>query len=115
MIQDLETTKSREVLSRFEDVILVPQTRFYTAIEQKDGSSTGETGGGYQKATAAKNINFMVVHKAAVIQFPKHIAPKVVTPDQNPDADAWKFGYRQVGIADVYENKLAGIYLHHGA
>ena len=31
---------------------------------------------------------------------------------RNPDADAWKFGYRTVGIADVYENKLAGIYCH---
>lgn len=24
-------------------------------------------------------------------------------------------GYRNVGIADVYENKVAGIYLHHKA
>lgn len=115
MVQDLDTTKSKEVMSRFASVTLVPQTRFYTAIEQQDGKSTGEEGGSYKKATTGKDINFMIIHRPALIQFPKHIAPKVVTPEQNPDADAWKFGYRHVGIAEVYDNKKAGIYLHYKA
>lgn len=115
MIQDLDTTKSREVLNRFASVTDVPQTRFYTAIEQLDGTSTGETAGGYKKATGAAEINFMIIHKPAVIQFEKHVAPKIITPEQNQDADAYKFGYRNVGIADAYENKVAGIYLHNKA
>lgn len=57
----------------------------------------------------------MVIHKPAVIQFQKHVAPKFISPDQNQTADAWKYGYRNVGIADAYENKVAGIYLHHKA
>lgn len=114
LVQDLDTTKSKEVLADLT-VVRVPQTRFYTAIDQKDGSSEGETGGGYAKATGAKNINFMLIHKDAVIQFEKHVAPKVITPDQNQNSDAWKFGYRNVGIADVYDNKVAGIYLHKSA
>ncbi len=113
MVEDMDTNKSREVMARFASVTLVPQNRFFTAIQLRDGSAEGEVEGGYQKAVGAKDINFMIVHKAAVIQFPKHIAPKVVSPEQNPDADAWKFGYRQVGVVDVYENKAAGIYLHH--
>lgn len=112
MIQDLDTTKSKEVLSRFSVVTLVPQTRFYTAIEQKSGKA-GEEAGGYQKAEGAADINFMVIHPSALIQFPKHVAPKIITPEQNQNADAYKFGYRHYGIADVYKNKLAGIYLHH--
>ena len=126
MVQDLDTTKSREVLARFAQVIAVPQTRFYTAIAQKSGkiivsgeapsqTTTDETAGGYTKASGGKDINFMIVHKSAVIQFPKHIAPKVITPEQNQTADAWKFGYRQVGVNDLYKNKLAGVYLHHKA
>ena len=115
LADDLDTTKSKEVFKRFAKVVEVPQTRFYTAIEQRDGTTSGETAGGYVKANAGKDINFMVIHKAAVIQFPKHIAPKIVTPEMNQDADAYKFGYRQVGIADVYDNKVAGIYLHHKA
>lgn len=115
MIQDLDTTKSKEILSRFATVTLVPQTRFYTAITQYDGSTAGEEKGGFAKASGAADINFMIIHKPALIQFSKHIAPKIVTPEQNQDADAYKFGYRHVAIADTYENKVAGIYLHHKA
>lgn len=126
MVQDLDTTKSREVLQNFAKTVKVPQTRFYTAIQQKSGrivttgegedaSASDETAGGYAKASTAKEINFMIIHKPAVIQFPKHVAPKIIAPDQNQTADAYKFGYRNVGIADVYKNKLAGVYLHHKA
>lgn len=111
MVQDLDTTKSKEVLSRFASITQVPQTRFYTAIKQNSGTS-GEAAGGFAKASGAVEINFMVIHKPAVIQFEKHVAPKIITPELNQDADAFKFGYRNVGIADTYENKVAGIYLH---
>lgn len=107
LVQDLDTTKSREVMANFAKVVKVPQTRFYTAIDQ-----TAAAAGGYTKNEGAKNINFMIIHKPAVIQFEKHVAPKIITPEQNQTADAYKFGYRNVGIADVYENKVAGIYLH---
>lgn len=111
-VRDLDNlSTSKEVMDKFAGVITVPQSRFYTAIDQKSGGS-GEEAGGYAKATGAANINFMIIHKPAVIQFEKHVAPKVVTPEMNQDADAWKFGYRNVGIADAYENKVAGIYLH---
>ena len=123
MIQDLDTTKSREVLQNFAKTVKVPQTRFYTAVQQKSGkmvvtgsgdsaATSDETTGGYVKAENAKDINFMIIHKPAVIQFQKHVAPKIITPEQNQTADAYKFGYRNVGIADVYKNKLAGIYCH---
>ncbi len=113
-IQDLDTTKSREVMQNFAQVRKVPQSRFYTAITQKSGK-TGEEDGGYAKAEGAQDINFMIIHRPALIQFSKHIAPKIITPDVNQSGDAYKFGYRQVAIADVYENKVAGIYLHHKA
>lgn len=112
LIQDLDTTKSKDVLSGLT-VVQVPQTRFYTAITQNDGTTDGQKGGGYTKAADAKNINFMLIQKEAVIQFEKHVAPKVITPEANQSGDAWKFGYRNVGIADAYENKVAGIYLHN--
>lgn len=113
LVRDLDTTKSREVLEQFAGVIKVPQSRFYTAIDQYDGTTSGETAGGYIKdATNGKDINFMIIHKPAVIQFEKHVVPKIITPEMNQDADAWKFGYRNVSIADVYDNKTKGVYLH---
>ena len=33
-------------------------------------------------------------------------APKIITPAENQDADAWKFGYRIYGIIRTYENNL---------
>lgn len=112
MVDDMDTTKSRRVLDLFTDIIRVPQTRMYTKIVQNDGSSSGQTEGGYAKASNAANINFLIVHKPAVIQYQKHVEPKVIRPSQNPNADAWKFGYRCVGIADAYANKRAGIFVH---
>ena len=112
MIEDMDGDASRQVLARFAGVALVPHTRFYTAIKQKTGRD-GEAAGGYEKDAGASDINFMVIHKGAVIQFEKHVAPKIIDPDQNPDADAWKFGYRNVGIAGVYQNKAAGVYVSH--
>lgn len=113
LVEDLDTTKSKKVLESFASIKKVPQSRFYTKIQQLDGKSEGQTQGGFKKADDGKNINFLIVHKPAVIQHQKHIAPKVITPEQNQSGDGWKFGYRNVGIADVYENKRAGIYLHN--
>ena len=110
MIDDLDSYKSKSVMGEFSQVVVVPQKRFYTAIKLNDGKSEGETEGGYVKAEGAADINFMVVHKAAVIQFTKHAVPKVIAPENNPDADAFKYGYRNYGLCDVYENKAAGIY-----
>lgn len=116
LVQDLDTTKSREVLARFATITDVPQTRFYTAITQYDGSTSGEEAGGYIKnSSSGKDINFLIIHKPAVIQFQKHVAPKIISPDVNQSSDGYKFGYRQVAIADAYENKVAGIYLHNKA
>lgn len=110
LVDDLDTNKSREVLKKFAEIKEVPQSRFYTQI-----SLTPNAAGGYTKtATTGKEINFMIVHPTATVQFPKHIAPKVVTPEQNQNADAYKFGYRIVGIAKVKENKVSGIYVHEG-
>lgn len=116
LVEDLDTTKSREVLARFNDLYRVPQTRFYTAIDLYDGSTSGETAGGYIKdATSGKDINFLAVSRSAICKFSKHVAPKIITPEQNQNADAWKYGYRHVLVVKVYDNKKAGVYCHHKA
>ena len=112
LVQDMDTTKSREVLSRFASITPVPQTRFYSAIELLDGKTGGEEKGGFKKASGAVELNFEIIHKPATLQFTKHAVPKIIAPAQNPDADAWKYGYRNYGLCDVYENKAAGIYVH---
>lgn len=112
MILDLDTSKSKAAVEGFAGIIRVPQSRFYSAITQRDGKSEGQTEGGYTKAEGAVKLNFMIVHKAAVIQYQKRTVPKIITPEANQSSDGWKFGYRDVGIADGYENKRSGIFVH---
>lgn len=114
-VQAVDTTKSKEVLASFSKIEKVPQSRFYTAISLKDGTTGGEEAGGFQKAEDGKEINFMIIHKAAVLQYPKHTVNKVISPEANQETDGWLFFYRAYGLAEVYENKAAGIYLHHKA
>lgn len=112
-VMALDTTKSREVLNAFSVRKKVPQSRFYTAIDLLDGKSSGEELGHYRKAEAGKDINFMIVHKPAVLKWDKHTVGSIISPDNNPDSDAYIAKYRKYGIVDVYANKRAGIYLHH--
>ena len=112
LVEDMDTTKSKEVLARFASITKVPQTRFYSAIELLDGKSSGEEKGGYKKADGGVELNFEIIHKPATLQFTKHAVPKVISPELNQDADAWKYGYRNYGLCDTYENKAAGIYVH---
>ena len=96
-------------------IIRVPQNRFYTGITLKDGKTSGQEAGGYEQATGAYAINFLIVHPSAVCKVVKHVLPRIFTPDENQKADAWKFDYRLYHDMFVYENKVKGIYLHRGA
>ena len=114
-VMALDTTKSREILNSFTVKKKVPQSRFYTAIDLLDGKSPSEEAGHYKKATEGKDINFMVVHKPAVIKFDKHTVSDIIPASANPSADADIAKYRKYGIVDVFKNKVAGIYLSHKA
>ena len=96
-------------------VIRVPQSRFYTVISLYDGTTAGQTAGGFVGATGGYKINFMIVHPSAVNKVVKHVLPRIFTPEQYQNADAWKFDYRIYHDTFVYENKTNGIYLHRGA
>lgn len=159
LVRDMDTYKSRELLSKFATIKTVPQNRFYTAIDLLSGKdSDGERKGGYKKAAAryaltkdtaldssktyytksgntytavtspavgsigtyyekvedeATDINFMIIHKPALLQHTKHNKMKVFTPDQDQEGDNYKWLYRLYGLNDVYENKRAGIACSH--
>ncbi len=108
LVDDLDTTKSKEVFKRFAGIIEVPQTRFYTDITMNSGAEAW----GFTKGTGAKDINFLAVSKSAVVQAAKMALPKVFDPDTNQSKDAWLFQYRLFHDAFAYENKVKGIYVH---
>lgn len=111
LVEDLDTTKSREVLKRFSAIIPVPQTRFYSEITLNAGGDSW----GYAKADGGAELNFLAVAKSAVVQATKLALPKIFDPDTNQKKDAWNFQYRLYHDAFVLENKAKGVYAHSKA
>jgi hypothetical protein len=91
-------------------VVVVPSGRFYTSIDL-----TADGAGGFSMTSGGKALNFMIAHPSAVMQYTKNALPKILSPEVNPDADAWVFGYRIYGMADGFPQKAAGIYFHKAA
>lgn len=109
-VEQLENYKSKAVFDAVT-VVATPQSRMYTAIDLQDGKTLGEEAGHYKKASDASEINFLLVHKPAVLKFNKHTASDIIAPAANQTADAYMQKYRKYGLVDVYENKVAGVYV----
>lgn len=83
----------------------------YIKVESPNASNIST----YYEVTevGSKDINFMVIHKPAMLQYTKHAKMKIFTPDQDQDGDFYKMLYRIYGLNDAYENKRAGIAVSH--
>lgn len=92
-------------------IVYVVPTRFYDKITLNSGASSY----GYAKAADGVDLNFMLVHTPDVMQAVKFAMPKVFTPDENQDKDMWKFQLRIYHDAYIYDNKVAGVYVHKKA
>ena len=83
----------------------------YTRVAEP---STASIASYYEVDTdGSHKLNFLIAEKSAILQFTKHRVDKAIPPEDNADADAWIFNFREYGLADVYENKTAGIYMHY--
>lgn len=100
-------------------IIKVPSNRFMTKIVLQDGTTSGQTGGGYKAASDAKTIGMLMIHPSAVLQLSKRRIARVWAPTKeeaagtdgvNPNADAWRFDFRIYHDAWSLENKVKGIY-----
>lgn len=97
---------SKHVLTRFSQIVEVPQRRFYSKIDLLSGESEQF---GYAKAAGGKAINWMVVEKSAVIKFDKHVASRVFSPDELENLDSYMRKHRKYGIVELLDNKLDGV------
>lgn len=92
-------------------VVVVPDNRFYTAIDLKSGGS-GEEAGGYAKTSTGKGINFILCAPKSVSAVQKHEAVRYFAPEVNQDADAHKWQYRIYHDLIVPTNAQNAIYAH---
>ena len=101
------------LLDGMTPVIRVPRARFWSKVKLLDGSTGGETAGGYQPITSeSKGINFIYGNKAAMQGVLKRNVSKIVTPDQNQSADAYDIFYRVHHDLIVRDNDTAALYVH---
>lgn len=107
LIDDLDLSKSKAVMENFAKIVKVPNSRFFTA------SQYNETTEAIEKTVDACDINFMIVHPSAVQAVAKHAKLRIFEPDINQEKDAYKCQMRLYHGLNVYENKVAGIYLHY--
>ena len=113
--QNVDTTKSLAILEKFDSITEVSKTIFYTAIDLLDSTVSGKEKSGFKKSSEGKDINFIIVEKSSVMQFTKYKLSKVISPEDNPNGDAWIFKLHEYGFIDVCKYKPAGIYLHYRA
>lgn len=95
----------------FDDMrlIRVPQGRFNTAITLNAPTTASGTGG---YTATGDDIHFIIAHPSAIVQVVKHNAPRLFTPEQNIEADAYRLNYRIYHDTFVLKNKVKGIYIY---
>ena len=109
--QNVDTTKSRAILGKFDSITEVPKTIFYTAIDLLDGKVSGKEKRGFKKSSDGKDINFLIVEKSSVMQLTKYKLSKAISSKDNPDN--WTFNFNEYVFIDVHKYNPAGIYLHY--
>lgn len=76
-------------------LLKVPSSRMLTSYTFKDGKTAGEEKGGFEAGTTAKQINWIVMPRRAVIAVSKQDNMKIIDPNENQNADAWLLTYRR--------------------
>jgi hypothetical protein len=96
----------------FDDmpVLKVPSARFYNNF---DFATSGA--GGFTPNSGAKALNFVIAYLPVIAGVKKHVAPKIIKPEFNADADGWIYAYRLYHDLFVPEQKKNGIYIHSKA
>jgi hypothetical protein len=55
----------------------------------------------------------MIIHPSAVLQVMQHYAPRIFSPEQNIEAEAWRVQPRYAHGAWVKAHKTNGIFVSH--
>ena len=94
-------------------LIPVPDNRFFTKIKLKDGTSVGQTVGGFDiDGTDGKHINFLIVATEVPIAIQKTDTIRIFDPNTNQQANAWQLDYRKFHDIWVLDNKLNGLFVN---
>lgn len=109
---EFERGELKTIVKSYNDTPLlsVSTSRMKTLYEIYDGVTAGQEKGGMVPAAGAKQINYIIVHRNAVIAPSKTDKIRFFDPSVNQKADAWIADYRKFHDLWVPHNKLDGIF-----
>lgn len=96
-------------------ILSVPSARMKSAYVFNDGTTTGQTIGGFTPAVGAVDINWIISARRAPIAVSKTDRMKIFDPLTNQDADAWKLEYRKFHELWVPDNQLTAVWVNQKA
>jgi hypothetical protein len=80
-----------------------------TAYVFNDGTTSGQTAGGFTPAANAKDLNWIISAPDAPIAISKTDVIRVFSPTENQKANAWAFDYRKYHDLWVTDNKKVSV------
>lgn len=86
-----------------------------TAFTFKDGVTSGQEAGGFEAATAAKQINWIIFARRAPIAVSKQDKSRLFDPETWQKARCWHYDYRRYHDLWIPKNKLDGVFANIGA
>lgn len=93
-------------------IIPVPAARMKTAYTFNDGTTSGQTDGGFTPTSTAKNIGCIVLPKRIAKLVKKLEKVRVFDPDTVQDKDAYQFDYRLYYDMLVKNSEKGAIYTY---
>lgn len=101
-------------VKKLNGITLIPvsDNRMYTEYTFNDGKTSGQTSGGFVKASGAKNIGMLMLPKSACMLVKKTDKVRVFDPMTTQNANAWKIDYRVYYDALIKESEKTGIYAY---
>lgn len=96
-------------------ILRVPSARMFNSITLNDGTTAGQTAGGFAPGVGAKAINWLITFRGAPIAVSKADTVRIFDPMVNQKANAWAFDYRRYHDLWIPDNRLAGVYANIAA
>ena len=96
-------------------MIVTPDALMQTKFDYKDGKTPSQEDGGFEKASDAKAINWLIIARACPIAPCKQDAVRTFDPSTYQKARAWHSDYRKYHDLWIPKHKLDGVFANLGA
>lgn len=93
-------------------IIRVGSARLKTAYVFNDGTTTGQTAGGFTPAAGAKDINWIICPRSAPIAVSRTDKMRIFDPETYQKARAWAMDYRKYHDLWVPDNKWNSMWVN---